>query len=136
MAYTKVTFDAHKITDDRISRLKEFKNSFAFTEDVSLVKLEEANAEYKAAIEAKNAVLDLADEKTKICNAAASKVEALTSQLRTYVGLATKNESDAFVALGGTRQSDVIAKQQQTREEKKKNAEVRRKVEGNKDTPK
>ena len=37
---------------------------------------------------------------------------------------------DAYVAAGGTRQSDIIAKQQATRDEKRKVAEAKKKAEG------
>lgn len=136
MAYKKVSDDKYKATAKMIERLKEFKKSFSFTDDVSLAKLEEANEAREAARVDKNATIDVLEAKTNTYNAADDKVEWVEAKLRLHEGIATDNESDAFVALGGTRQSELTARQQQTREENKKAAEAQKKAEGEKDAPK
>ena len=114
MAYKPLSLDKYTETANMITRLKEFKNPLTFSDKISLAKLEEANEAYKAALEDKNAALLVADAKTITVNAAADNVEWVHTKLRTSEGIASDNESDIFVVLGGTRQSDINAKAQQT----------------------
>ena len=131
MAYKPLSLEKYTETANMIARLKEFKNPLTFSDRISLAKLEEANEAYKVAVDDKNAALLVADVKTIAVNAAADNVDWVRTKLRTSEGIASDNESDIFVVLGGTRQSEINAKAQQTLAEKKKAA-----AEKDKDAPK
>ena len=100
-----MSFDKYDETVSMIARLKAFKNPLTFSEKISLVKLEEANELYKAAIIEKNAALLVADSKTEALSVAAEHVNWVHAKLRSSEGIVSDNESDIFVVLGGTRQS-------------------------------
>ena len=114
MAYQQLSLDKYKETASMITRLKEFKKPLTFSEKISLAKLEEANESYKAAVIDKNTALSLLDEKTDAVNTTSDNLDWVLAKLRLSEGIASDNESDIYVVLGGTRQSEIIAKQQQT----------------------
>ena len=68
------------------------------------------------------------NSKTEALSVAAEHVNWVHAKLRSSEGIVSDNESDIFVVLGGTRQSDITAKMQQTLEEKKKAAEAQKKA--------
>ena len=68
------------------------------------------------------------DEKTDAVNTTSDNLDWVLAKLRLSEGIASDNESDIYVVLGGTRQSEIVAKQQQTIADKKKVAEAKKKV--------
>ena len=128
MAYQQLSLDKYKETASLITRLKEFKKPLTFSEKISLAKLEEANESYKTAVIDKNTTLSSLDEKTDAVNTTSDNLDWVLAKLRLSEGIASDNESDIYVVLGGTRQSEIVAKQQQTIADKKKVAEAKKKV--------
>ena len=127
MAYTKVLSTRYDAEKDIVERLSKFKGEFNYNADTSLPLLAEAVEELGQARSKKNATLDLADADTIAYNAAADKVEKIKANMRMFVAADKSRNSDEYVILGGVRQSDLTAQQQQTREANK--AEAQKKLE-------
>ena len=125
MAYTKLSLDNYKEEALRIERLKRFGNPFEFANGISLAAFEAANEEVKRTTEAKNAHLEILDGLTETCQAAVEKRTKLIASLRGCIASTLGRECDEFVTAGGIRQSEVIEKQMQAREAKKKAAELK-----------
>ena len=128
MAYKKVSLDHYNERKQYVVRLKRHQNPFAYSEEVSLETYNKAVEAVKVTADAKNAALDVADAATAAYNAAVAAEEALLIRLRSAIGGGEGKESDAFVDAGGTRQSEIIAAQQQTRENNKKAADEAAKI--------
>ena len=127
MAYKRLSLDRAENGELIIERLKRFGESFKFSDDLSLEAYEMAVKEVRIAIERKNTKLAEVDLETELVNAALDKEDKIQTALRGCIGNAKGKNSDAFVAIGGTRQSDIIEAQQQAREEKKKMREEKMK---------
>ena len=125
MAYAKLILDSYDEEVLKIQRLKRFNNPFVFANGISLAAFEEANEAVKQTIHAKNDQLAIVDKLTEEYQKAVDKRDKMLIALRGCIGSTSNKESDEFVTAGGTRQSEVIEKQQHTRGAKKKADEVK-----------
>ena len=129
MAYKKLTFERVEASKLVISRLKRFGLSFKYADAVSLEAFEAAVEAENRATAKKNAQLDLVDAATQEVNAASATTEKTLAALRVCIGAAEGRDSDAYVAAGGIRQSDIVAQQKATKEENRKATEGKKKAE-------
>ena len=122
MAYIKIPDTFYKACRAKIERLMRFNNLFKYTEDISLATYSDVVERLNIArIERNDAAANL-DIKTTTYNELAAEEASLDVSMRNMIGNDKKlgRNSDEYVAAGGTRQSDIIAQSQQTREENKK----------------
>ena len=129
MSFEEMDFDRPDAADLIIERLSRFGKPFNYSDTVSLQFYQTRSKELREAITEYNVTLALL--KTKyVAVRTRAKMEGDTQKaIRRSIGGAEGLESDAYVAAGGTRQSDIIAKQQATKEENRKAAEAKKKAE-------
>ena len=114
---------------DVVDRLSKFKGDFNYHAQASLPVLSQAIEEVKAAANDVDVAAAALKAAKAIHNKKVAVHKATKKKLRDFVAADKGKECDEFVILGGTRQSEVIAAQQQAREENKKAAEVKKKAE-------
>ena len=120
MAYTKVSLDNYNEHKQIVVRLKRYQEPFAYSATVSLESYEKAVENVKILADAKNAALEAADAQNVLYKAACAEADKQLIAFRACIGGDKGKSSDAFVDAGGTRQSEIVAAQQQAREEKRK----------------
>ena len=122
MSYTKIPDTAYKACKAKIERLMRFNNPFKYTEDISLGAYSDVVERLNIARTERNNAAATLDAKTIAYNQLLAEEASLDASMRNMIGNDKKlgKNSDEYVAAGGTRQSDIIAQSQQTREENKK----------------
>ena len=130
MNFEEMDFERADAADLIIERLLRFNKPFNYSETVSLKFYQSTSEELRKATADFNSTLALLVTKFTAVQTIAKREEVTQKALRRSIGGAESMNSDAYVAAGGTRQSDVIAKQQATRDEKRKVAEAKKKEEG------
>ena len=122
MAYVKIPDTAYKACKAKIERLMRFNNPFKYTEDISLGAYSDVVERLNIARTERNNAAATLDAKTIAYNQLLAEEASLDASMRNMIGNDKKlgKNSDEYVAAGGTRQSDIIAQSQQTREENKK----------------
>ena len=123
MPYKKVDFKAHAERKAISDSLNRFKDPMAYSDEVSKAIYTAAVEKVKTCAEDLNAKYDAAEAAGIAYDASLEEVDALLRRLRKCIAGAKGNNSEEFVAAGGTRQSDVTAAQQQSREANKRAAE-------------
>jgi hypothetical protein len=123
MGYKKLNPERYNERKNIVDRLKRLNEPFAYGDDVSLATYEAAVERVKVTMEAKNAKLSEVDLATDAYNEACALEDQLLKALRNCIGGVKGRNSDEYVIAGGTRLSDILTQQQETRENKKKAAE-------------
>lgn len=131
MSFEEMDFEQPDAADLIIERLLRFNKPFNYSDTVSLQFYQTRSKELRATITDYNDTLALLKAKHAAVQISAKAEDTTQKALRRSIGGAETLNSDAYVAAGGTRQSDIIAKQQATREEKKRVAEANKKAEAN-----
>ena len=120
MAYTRLKLDHYDANMKILNRLAKLNDPFDYGNGISLAAAFAACEKEKQAYLVKNGLLDQADEAGSEAILAAKNVDELMANLKNSIGIHKTRDSDEYVFAGGTRQSDVIAQQKATREDKKK----------------
>ena len=131
MNFEEMDFERADAADLIIERLLRFNKPFNYSETVSLKYYQSTSEELRKATADFNSTLALLVTKFRTVKTAAKTEDVAQKALRRSIGGAESMNSDAYVAAGGTRQSDANAKQRATREEKRKIAETKKKEDGN-----
>jgi N-acetylneuraminic acid mutarotase len=128
MAYSKVSTAQYDEINLMIERFQKLNKPFEFNENTSLAKLIAINAEYKAAIDAKNTSLEQVDKDTAKLNEKDSALTKIRSSFRMQIGDLYGKDSDEYVWAGGIRQSEALEKAKATRLERLKAEEEKNKA--------
>ena len=128
MSFEEMDFNRPDAADLIIERLLRFGKPFNYSDTVSLKFYQKNAVSSREAIVDFNATLALLKTKYVTVKTCLKTDETTQKALRRSIGGAEGLDSDAYVAAGGARQSDVTAKQQATKEENKKAAEVKKKA--------
>ena len=128
MSFEEMDFNRPDAADLIIERLLRFGKPFNYSDTVSLKFYQKNAVSSREAIVDFNATLALLKTKYVTVKTCLKTDETTQKALRRSIGGAEGLDSDAYVAAGGARQSEVTAKQQATKEENKKAAEVKKKA--------
>ena len=130
MAYIKIPLTFYSECKTKIERLMRFNNPFKYTDDASLSAYSDVVERLRVATIERNEAAAGFDAKTIAYNQALEEEASSAAALRNMIGSDKKlgKNSDEYVAAGGTRQSDIIAQAQLTRETNKKAAEEQNKL--------
>ena len=129
MSFEEMNFDRPDAANLIIERLLRFGKPFNYSDTVSLQFYQAKSKELRDAITDYNTTLALLKTKSIAVQTCAKMEDTTQKALRRSIGGAETLNSDAYVAAGGVRQSDIVAKQQATREENKKVTEAKKKTE-------
>lgn len=120
MAYTRLKLDHYDANMKILNRLAKLNDPLDYGNGISLAAAFAACENERTKYLAKNSILDQADEAGTEAILAAKNADELMTNLKNCIGIHKTKNSDEYVFAGGTRQSDVIAQQKETRENKKK----------------
>ena len=123
MAYKKVNSDRYDEQVLIVKRLKRFNDPFTFSDGISLASYETDVELTKTTGDTLNTKIDEAEVASAAHVAAWKEVDRLQKALRACISGVKGRNSDEYVTAGGKRLSDVLALQEQKREEKKKAAD-------------
>ena len=129
MSFEEMDFNRPDAADLIIERLLRFGKPFNYSDTVSLKFYQKNAVSSREAIVDFNATLALLKTKYVTVKTCLKTDETTQKALRRSIGGAEGLDSDAYVAAGGARQSEVTAKQQATKEENRKAAEGKKKAE-------
>ena len=127
MAFKEQSLDLYEAEKDVVNRLAKYKDPFTYNADVSLAKLSDSAENIKTKATAKDVAGRANEAADNDYNKAIADHAALKKRMKAHVVADKGNNSDEYVILGGVRQSDLTAQQQQTREANK--AEAQKKLE-------
>ena len=128
MSFEEMDFNRPDAADLIIERLLRFGKPFNYSDTVSLKFYQKNAVSSREAIVDFNATLALLKTKYVTVQTCLKTEDANQKALRRSIGGAEGLNSDAYVAAGGTRQAEIIAKQKATKEENKKVAEAKKKA--------